>query len=167
MSLFGVVLVLIFRHSYWIPTRITPNTDTFHAVFFVDFNNYIPHRQCGTYIIIYPRRNCTLVGFWCWIFVSPICSWVSEICSSIAQQFCGLFGPCPSYSILFSLHKYLYHGSFKYSLLCSSQKVPTKFKMSKDIGVETMCMAGAKSFSPTLYDKIYPSHWLIRMQFWF
>ena len=33
--------------------------------------------------------------------------------------------------------------------------------MSKDIGamvVETICMAGAKSFSPTLYDKIYPNH---------
>ena len=141
------------------PTRITPNTDTFHAVFCVGFNNYIPHCQSGTYIIIDPRRDCTLVVFWYWIFVSPICSWVSEICSSIARRFCGLFDLSPSYSILFGLHKYLYHGSFKYSSLCSSQKVPTKFKMSKDIGamvVEIMCMAGAKSFSPTFMTKFIP-----------
>ena len=33
MSVSGVILVRIFSHSYWIRTKMTPNTDTFHAVF--------------------------------------------------------------------------------------------------------------------------------------
>ena len=32
VSIFGVILVRIFSHSDWIRTRITPNTDTFHAL---------------------------------------------------------------------------------------------------------------------------------------
>ena len=32
MSIFGVILVRIFPHSDWIRTRITLNTDTFHAL---------------------------------------------------------------------------------------------------------------------------------------
>ena len=32
MSVFEVILILIFPHSDWIWTRITPNMDTFHAV---------------------------------------------------------------------------------------------------------------------------------------
>ena len=32
MSVFGVILAHILRHSYWIQTKITTNTDTFHAV---------------------------------------------------------------------------------------------------------------------------------------
>ena len=31
VSVFRVFLVLIFLHSYWMRTRITPNTDTFYA----------------------------------------------------------------------------------------------------------------------------------------
>ena len=32
MSVFGVIMVRIFPHSDWIQTRITPNTNAFHAV---------------------------------------------------------------------------------------------------------------------------------------
>ena len=32
VSVFGVFMVRIFRHSDWMWTRKTPNTDTFHAV---------------------------------------------------------------------------------------------------------------------------------------
>ena len=35
MSVFGVILVRIFLYSDWIRTRITPNTDTFYAVYIV------------------------------------------------------------------------------------------------------------------------------------
>ena len=33
MSIFAVILVCIFLHSDWIRTKITPNTDTFYAVY--------------------------------------------------------------------------------------------------------------------------------------
>ena len=33
MSVFGVILVRILLHSDWTQTRITPNTDTFYAVY--------------------------------------------------------------------------------------------------------------------------------------
>ena len=35
VPVFGYVLVRIFLHLGWIRTRITPNTDTFHAVLYV------------------------------------------------------------------------------------------------------------------------------------
>ena len=44
VSIFGVILVLIFPHSDWIRkvmTRITPNTDTFHALFFFFIIHFI------------------------------------------------------------------------------------------------------------------------------
>ena len=60
MSVFGVILVRFFPHSDWIRTRITPNTDTFHAVsttnfqyliekFIYEFIGWIDQLTCSQY----------------------------------------------------------------------------------------------------------------------
>ena len=46
VSLFGVFLVSIFPHSYWMRTRQTVNTDTFHAVIVIMFLKYGDHNVC-------------------------------------------------------------------------------------------------------------------------
>ena len=46
MSVFGVISVHIFPHSNWIRTRLTLNTETFHAVHAAEWKLIEAHRAC-------------------------------------------------------------------------------------------------------------------------
>ena len=75
MSIFKVILVRIFPYSGKIRTRITPNTDTFQAVFLnnqfqrvfiIKLSNFWMESRC------FPGFNSWATNFW--VYINNICS---------------------------------------------------------------------------------------------